>query len=186
MGGAAVCWRSSKQSSGSFSSMESKYIALCNTAQVTIWLRRILEDNGQAQTQPTPILIRGQSVVYWVRPVRRTTKRSKHIGTKEMFVRDLHKKGVIRLEYRCSEDMVAGTLTKSLGAVTTNKFAEKMGVLWSCFRGNERSTTVNQEGVWEFNLHWVDPTIWQHCICYAVFAHFIHSFPVKSYYGNNL
>lgn len=127
IGGAAISWRSAKQSSVSLSSMESEYISLCDAAQETIWLRRILEDIGVKQKGPTTIFEDNQACLAFVRS-ERTTKRSKHIETKEMFVQDLCRKGVIKLEYLCSEDMIADALTKSLGTVKVNKFAEKMGL----------------------------------------------------------
>lgn len=93
-----------------------------------MWLRRILEDLGEKQQTSTTIYEDNQSFIAFVRS-ERTTKRSKYIETKEMFVQDLHRKGVIKLEYLCSEAMVADTLTKSLGTVKTIKLAKKMGVV---------------------------------------------------------
>ncbi|XP_062704370.1 uncharacterized protein LOC134286722 [Aedes albopictus] len=128
IGGAAVSWRSAKQSSVSLSSMESEYIALCDAVQEAIWLRRVLEDFGVKQNGPTTIFEDNQACLAFVRS-ERTTKRSKHIETKERFVQDICKKGLIKLEYLCSEDMTADALTKSLGTVKVINFAEKMGIV---------------------------------------------------------
>ncbi|XP_062535117.1 uncharacterized protein LOC134204311 [Armigeres subalbatus] len=124
-GGAAVSWKSTKQNSVSLSSMESEYVALCDAAQETIWLRRVLQDIGVKQEDPTTLYEDNQSCIAFAKS-ERTTRRSKHIETKQMFVQDLCRKDVIRLQYLCSEDMVADALTKPLGTIKTNVFAENM------------------------------------------------------------
>ncbi|XP_055589903.1 uncharacterized protein LOC129742083 [Uranotaenia lowii] len=128
MGGAAISWRSRQQSIVALSSMESEYVSLSEAAQETVWLRRLLTDLGLSQKQPTTLYEDNQSCIAFVRS-ERVNKRSKHIETKEAFVKDLCAKGVIRLQYLCTEDMLADSLTKPLGANKIAKFSEMMGLV---------------------------------------------------------
>ncbi|XP_055590477.1 uncharacterized protein LOC129742584 [Uranotaenia lowii] len=112
LGGTAIAWRSKQQSSVSLSSMESEYIALSEAAQEVLWLQRLLADLDAEQQGPTVMYEDNQSCIAFVRS-ERITKRSKHIETKQMFVKDLCEKGRIRLEYLCTEEMIADALTRT-------------------------------------------------------------------------
>ena len=48
-----VSWSSKKQPTVSLSSIEAEYKALCNATCEVVWLRRILEDIGNKQMNPT-------------------------------------------------------------------------------------------------------------------------------------
>lgn len=56
------------------------------------------------------------------------SKRSKHIETKEFFVRDLIDRKEIELRYCPTEDMIADILTKALGNVKHKKFSSSLGL----------------------------------------------------------
>ena len=71
------------------------------------------------QNGPTTIIEDNQTFLAFVR-TERTSKRSKHIETNERSVQDIYKKGLIKLEYLCSEDMTADA---SLGTVKVMKLA---------------------------------------------------------------
>ncbi|XP_055622886.1 uncharacterized protein LOC129766386 [Toxorhynchites rutilus septentrionalis] len=51
--GGAVCWVSRRQSCVTLSTMEAEYVALAETCQEVIWLRRLLEDFGEHQVTAT-------------------------------------------------------------------------------------------------------------------------------------
>lgn len=127
VGGTAVAWRSKQQNLVALSSMESEYIALCEATQEVLWLRRLLADLGFKPTGPTVLHEDNQSCIAFVRS-ERVGKRSKHIETKEMFVRSLCEKGDIKLQYLCSEEMIADALTKPLGTVRNLKLSRQMGL----------------------------------------------------------
>ncbi|XP_065073527.1 uncharacterized protein LOC135697684 [Ochlerotatus camptorhynchus] len=54
-GGGAVCWVSRRQSCVTLSTMEAEYVALAETCQEVVWLRRLLEDFGEKQVKATVI-----------------------------------------------------------------------------------------------------------------------------------
>ncbi|XP_058840902.1 uncharacterized protein LOC131696374 [Topomyia yanbarensis] len=101
-GGGPVAWVSHRQSCVSFSSMEAEYNALSESCQELIWLRRLLEDLGEIQLDATTLFEDNQSCLSFVQ-VERTSKRSKHIDTKQHFIKDLCEGGVIKLVYCPSE-----------------------------------------------------------------------------------
>ncbi|KAK4380823.1 Retrovirus-related Pol polyprotein from transposon RE2 [Sesamum angolense] len=55
LGSGIFSWASKKQATVAQSSAEAEYIAAAATSNQTIWLRRILEDMGEKQEEPTTI-----------------------------------------------------------------------------------------------------------------------------------
>ena len=55
MGGAAVRWRSKKQTSLALSTAEAEYAALASAAQEAMWIRQLLTDLKNKPTQATLI-----------------------------------------------------------------------------------------------------------------------------------
>lgn len=125
--GAAISWISRKQSSVTLSSMEAEYVSLSEACQEAIWLRSLLEDFGQRQLGATVIHEDNQSCIAFVK-AERATRRSKHIETREQFVRNLCDEGKVRLEYCSTDAMTADILTKPLGAQKQQRFASLMGM----------------------------------------------------------
>ncbi|CAI7864288.1 unnamed protein product [Closterium sp. NIES-53] len=62
-GGGAVSWRSKKQNEVGQSSCETEYMALHHGAKEVVWLRRLLEEIGVCQKEPTVILCDNESAV---------------------------------------------------------------------------------------------------------------------------
>lgn len=134
---ATVCWASRKQTSVSLSSMEAEYIALSEACKEVVWLRRLLEEIGEKQNDPTVILEDNRSCIDFVRE-ERLSRRSKHIDTRLFYTKDLAEKGVVALQYCSTENMTADVLTKPLGAVKQRRFAEKMGLVSTADRAEQR------------------------------------------------
>lgn len=80
IGSRAISWSSKKQSTVSLSSTEAEYKALCSSTCEAIWLRRMLEDIGEGQQEPTTIICDNQSTIK-LRNNPVCHKRSKHIDT---------------------------------------------------------------------------------------------------------
>ncbi|XP_058456591.1 uncharacterized protein LOC131433988 [Malaya genurostris] len=53
--GGAICWASCRQNCVTLSTMEAEYVALAETCQEVVWLRRLLEDIGEKQVRPTVV-----------------------------------------------------------------------------------------------------------------------------------
>ncbi|CAI7828724.1 unnamed protein product [Closterium sp. NIES-54] len=62
-GGGAVSWRSKKQNVVGQSSCETEYMALHHGAKEVVWLRRLLEEIGVCQKEPTVIFCDNESAV---------------------------------------------------------------------------------------------------------------------------
>ena len=54
--------------------------------------------------------------------------RSKHIGIRYHFLRDLSKEGVVELKYCSSQEQIADIMTKPLKLDTFGKLREQLGV----------------------------------------------------------
>lgn len=121
-----IAWVSHKQACVSLSSMEAEYVALSEACQELLWLRRLMEDLGQAQ-QCTTIFEDNQSCLSFIN-TERTSKRSKHIDTKRHFIKDLVDQRVVKLEFCPSDRMIADTLTKPLGTTMFWKMLESTGL----------------------------------------------------------
>jgi hypothetical protein len=55
VGGGAVSWRSKKQKEVSQSTTESEYMANYHGIKEVVWMRRLLAEKGQPQTEQTPV-----------------------------------------------------------------------------------------------------------------------------------
>lgn len=126
-GGGAIVWASRKQSCVSLSSMEAEYIALSDTCQELIWLRRLMTDLGEKPTSATTVFDDNQSCLSFVQ-AERTTKRSKHIDTRRHFIKDQCERGELKLLYCPSEEITADALTKPLGGTKFQKLLGQFGL----------------------------------------------------------
>lgn len=125
--GGTISWASRKQTCVALSSTESEYVALAEGCQETIWLRRLLEDFNEKQSDPTVILEDNQSCLK-VAGNEKFSKRTKHIDTKFHFVKNYQEENITKYEYCPTEDMVADMLTKPLEAVKLKKFVQAAGL----------------------------------------------------------
>ena len=90
-------------------------------------MRRILEELGCLQSQPTTILCDNSSTIKLSKnPVLHG--RSKHIDVRFHFLRDLTKEGVVRLVHCGTKEQVADIMTKPLKLDVFIKLREELGV----------------------------------------------------------
>ncbi|KAL0423748.1 UNVERIFIED_CONTAM: Retrovirus-related Pol polyprotein from transposon TNT 1-94 [Sesamum radiatum] len=99
----------------------------CATSNQATWLRRILEDMGEKQEEPTTIYCDNKSAIAITKnPVQHN--RTKHIDIKYHSLREATTRGEIELKYCSTEEQLADIFTKAL---PRNKFEElrmKIGV----------------------------------------------------------
>lgn len=126
-GGGVVSWSSRRQECVTLSTMEAEYVALAETCQEVIWLRRLLEDFGVKQKTATVVNEDNQGCLSFVKS-ERSTKRSKHIETKHHFVKDLCDREEVVLKYCPTNEMNADILTKPLGLVKHYHFTASLGL----------------------------------------------------------
>jgi hypothetical protein len=115
LGGAAVSWKSFKQTCIARSTMESKFIALDKAGEEAEWLRHFLEDMLM-WTKPVPpicihcdsksVIGKAQSYIY--------NGKSRHIRRRHNTVRQLLSNGIISIDYIKSKNNIADPLTKGL------------------------------------------------------------------------
>ena len=113
LGGAAISWKSSKQTCIARSTMESEFIALDKAAEETEWLRNFLEDIPVWHKPVTAICIdsmaaqaRAKSNIY--------NGKSRHIRRRHNTIKQLLSSGVISIQYIKSKANLADPLTKGL------------------------------------------------------------------------
>lgn len=127
LGGAAISWRSSKQTCVALSTAEAEYIALSAAAQEAAWLQKLVSDLLNKNIQETVILEDNQSAICLAKN-QQVHGRTKHIDIKYHFVRNMVEAGKIKLTYCASKDMVADMLTKGIPANQFEKLRELAGV----------------------------------------------------------
>lgn len=126
--GGAVSWASRRQDCVTLSTLEAEYVALTETCQEVVWMRRLLRDLGEEQTTATVVHEDNQGCLSFAQS-ERSSKRSKHIETKRHFVKNLCERGEVALVYCPTEDMKADVLTKPLGRVKHHHFASELGLV---------------------------------------------------------
>ncbi|KAK4408869.1 Retrovirus-related Pol polyprotein from transposon RE1 [Sesamum angolense] len=120
LGSGIFSWASKKQATVAQSSAEAEYIAAAATSNQAIWLRRILEDIGEKQEEPTTIYCDNKSAIAITKnPVQHS--RTKHIDIKYHSLREATTRGEIELKYCSTEEQLADIFTK---ASPRNKFEE--------------------------------------------------------------
>ncbi|KAL0336077.1 UNVERIFIED_CONTAM: Retrovirus-related Pol polyprotein from transposon TNT 1-94 [Sesamum radiatum] len=97
LGSGIFSWASKKQATVAQSSAEAEYIAAAATSNQAIWLRRILEDIGEKQEEPTTIYCDNKSAIAIIKnPVQHS--RTKHIDIKYHSLREATTRGEIELK----------------------------------------------------------------------------------------
>ena len=113
LGGAAISWKSSKQTCVALSTAEAECVALSAAAQEAVWLQQLASDLLNKSIRETTILEDNQSNICLAKK-QQVHGSTKHIDIKYHFIHDLVEAGRIKLTYCASEDMVADMLTKGL------------------------------------------------------------------------
>ena len=127
-GGAAISWKSSKQTCVALSTAEAEYIALSAASQEAVWLQQLFSDLLNEKVQETVIFEDNQSAICLAKS-QQVRGRSKHIDIKYHYIRELVEAGKLKLLYCASEDMIADMLTKPLRTATFEKLRNLSGVV---------------------------------------------------------
>ena len=115
LGGAAVSWKSSKQTCIARSTMEYEFIALDKAGEEAEWLRQFLEDIS-IWPKPMPAICihcDSQSAIGRAHNDMYNGK-SRHIRRRHNTVRQFLSNGIISIDYIKSKDNLADPLTKDL------------------------------------------------------------------------
>jgi len=87
IGSGVIAWSNKKQSTIALSSCEAEYQALCAATCEAIWLRRLLNDAGKEQKNPTSIKSDNQSTIKLAYSLV-FHKNTKHIDTQFHFFKE--------------------------------------------------------------------------------------------------
>ena len=115
LGGAAISWKSSKQTCIARSTMEFEFIALHKAAEEAEWLRNFLEDIPVWHKPVTAICIHCDSMAAQARAKSNIYNgKSRHIRRRHNTIKQLLSSGVISIQYIKSKENLADPLTKGL------------------------------------------------------------------------
>ncbi|GKA50641.1 hypothetical protein Tco_0743714 [Tanacetum coccineum] len=139
LGGAAISWKSSKQTVIAKSTMESEFIALDKCGEEAEWLRQFVEDIPRWPKPVTAISIhcdsksamgRAKSTMY--------NGKSRHIRRRHNSIRQLLSTGVISIDYVASKDNIADPFTKGLSRELVSKLSSPdVQQLWTLYPGKQ-------------------------------------------------
>ena len=129
LGGAAVAWKSSKQTCIAWSTMESEFIALDKATEEAEWLRQFLEDIPRWSKPVPAISIHCDSQAAIGRALSANYNgKSRHIRRRHNTIKQLLSSGVVTIDYVRSKDNIADPLTKGLSRELVEKASRGMGL----------------------------------------------------------
>jgi len=114
LNGAAISWKSKRQSVVALSTAEAEFVAASSLVQEVIYVRRLLTRLGFPQSDPTPIFEDNATCIKWAGGAVGGSDRAKHIDLREHFVHQAQDLRVLRLVPIAGVDNVADLLTKPL------------------------------------------------------------------------
>ena len=129
LAGAAISWKSSKQTVKAKSTMESEFIALELAGQEAEWLRALLADIP-LWGKPTPsvsMLTDSQAAMSVAKNQSYNGKR-RHIRLRHAIIKDMIRNNVISIDHVRSERNIADPLTKGLDRKLMHELVLGMGV----------------------------------------------------------
>lgn len=127
LGGAAISWKSTKQTTVALSTAEAEYIALSTASQEAVWFQQLMSDVSKKILQEMIIYEDNQSTICLAKN-QTVHGRTKHIDIKYHFIRDLVEARKIKLMYCATENMVADVFTKGLSIRQFEKPQHLIGV----------------------------------------------------------
>ncbi|KAL6320707.1 hypothetical protein AAG906_008707 [Vitis piasezkii] len=141
-----ISWSARKQRAVSRSSTEAEFRALATATSETVWLHSLIKELGLTLREAPQMFCDNIGANHFsLNPVQHT--RMKHIDIDLLFVRDLVKKGTIRVQHIHTIDQLADLLTKSLSRQRFQLLRSKIGVAdgTSILRGHIRTASIHAE-----------------------------------------
>jgi hypothetical protein len=122
-----VSWSGKNHPIVSLSSTEAEYKSLCEKNCEVVWLRRLLQDVGKEQKEPTMIKCDNQSSINLEKNII-FHARTKHVEAQFHFVREKLQSNEIALMYYNTSENDVDIFTKPLGKIKFELFREMLGV----------------------------------------------------------
>ena len=128
LAGGAVSWSTRAQLSTALSSCESEIMAASDACRTLVWLRRLLHEFRCPQPHATSLLEDNRGCISF-NADHKCEKRTRHIGVRYMYAREVIQKGEATLTY-CRTDLnYADHFTKALGSRKFLAFRPMYGVV---------------------------------------------------------
>lgn len=129
LGGGAISWASKKQTCITDSTMASEFIALASCCKEAEWLRDLLREVDLWVKPMSPNAIHCDSASTIAKAYSQVYNgKSRHIGVRHSYVRELIKDGVITIDYVRSNLNLADQFTKPLPKELVYKMSQGMGL----------------------------------------------------------
>ncbi|KAI5332825.1 hypothetical protein L3X38_022954 [Prunus dulcis] len=117
-----------KQNCVALSTAKAEYISASEATTQAIWLRFVLEDFGELQTEATPLHCDNISAIAITRNPVFHKKKTKHIDRRYHFIKDALQEGTVDLIYCPTNEQLADIFTKALAKDRFCYLREKLGV----------------------------------------------------------
>ena len=129
LNGAAVSWKSNKQSSTADSTTEAEYIAASEAAKEAVWIRKFIAELGivPSSMDPIPLFCDNNGAIAQAKEPRAHQK-SKHVERKYHVIREILARGDVIVRRVNSMNNVADPLTKALTPKIFERHVESMGI----------------------------------------------------------
>ena len=129
LGGGAISWGSKKQTCITDSTMAAEFVALASACKEAEWLRNLLCDIPLWPTPLSPISIHCDSAATLAKAYSQVYNgKSRHIGLRHSYVKDLITNGVISIDFVRSNENLSDPLTKGLSRNLVSKTSRGMGL----------------------------------------------------------
>ena len=129
LGGGAISWGSKKQTCIPDSTMASEFVALASCSKEAEWLRNLLIEMPTWPKPMPPVSIHCDSQATLSRAYSQVYNgKSRHIGLRHSYVRQLITDGVITIDFVKSCENLADPLTKGLPREVVKKTTKGMGL----------------------------------------------------------
>lgn len=110
--GGPISWCSRKQPIVALSSTEAEYIAAADCVKELLFIKALLNELVSNEISVT-LKMDNQSAMTIIKNCQ-FNRRSKHIDVRFHFINEKVKEGLLKIDYLCTEEMIADTLTKPL------------------------------------------------------------------------
>ena len=127
MNGACLAWSSKKQSTVALSTTEAEYIALTHAAKQLTWIRRLLNEIGLEQRDPTAIHCDNLSAIT-ITCDATYHAHTKHINIYYHYIREKVASNEASLTYVALKDNIADIMTKAIPPENHNELKELLGI----------------------------------------------------------
>lgn len=135
--GGAVSWASKKQPTVANSTTEAEYTATAFTTKEALWIRKLLtEIDPQLTAKPITIHSENRSSINLCQN-EGFSQRTKHMDVRHHLIKENVEKGVIKMKFLPTEEMLADPLTKPVSGKKIMKFSEQTG-LKMCITENDK------------------------------------------------